>query len=221
MRTLVRTNSRWLLVLAAAIAVIGTSVMIGSQVQASHGGTVVCDITGNCYEYVAGPLNWDDAETAAGAMTHNGVTGHLATITSEAETDFVVLNLPDAVFHIAPFVGGAWIGAFQPAGSVEPDGGWEWVTGEAFAYDNWAGGEPNNSGGEDAVHFWQGAGAWNDADGGLLKGYLVEFDAPGETGTKAEILGTSGVEGKGISTAPGLDKEFNPKSKAAGKAGKK
>ena len=39
--------------------------------------------------------------------------------------------------------------------------------------------------------------------------------------TKAQILSASGVGGKGISKAPGLDKEFNSKSKAADNAGKK
>lgn len=39
--------------------------------------------------------------------------------------------------------------------------------------------------------------------------------------TKAEILKLSGIPGKGILTAPGLQKLFNPKSKAAEHAGKK
>lgn len=39
--------------------------------------------------------------------------------------------------------------------------------------------------------------------------------------TKSEVLQLSGVPGKGISKAPGLQKPFNPKSKAAEHAGKK
>lgn len=39
--------------------------------------------------------------------------------------------------------------------------------------------------------------------------------------TKSEVLKLSGVPGKGISKAPGLQKPFNPKSKAAEHAGKK
>jgi len=39
--------------------------------------------------------------------------------------------------------------------------------------------------------------------------------------TKAEVLKLSGVPGKGIDKAPGLQKPFNPKSKAAERAGKK
>ena len=39
--------------------------------------------------------------------------------------------------------------------------------------------------------------------------------------TKADQLSSSGVQGKGIANAPGLQKEFNEKSKAGEKAGKK
>ena len=39
--------------------------------------------------------------------------------------------------------------------------------------------------------------------------------------TKADILIGSGVPGKGLDVAPGLQKPFNPKSQAAGHAGKK
>jgi len=39
--------------------------------------------------------------------------------------------------------------------------------------------------------------------------------------TKSEVLQLSGVPGKGISKAPGLQKPFNPKSEAAEHAGKK
>ena len=41
------------------------------------------------------------------------------------------------------------------------------------------------------------------------------------TRTKADILSESGVPGKGIADAPGLQKRFNEKSKAADNAGKK
>ena len=41
------------------------------------------------------------------------------------------------------------------------------------------------------------------------------------TMTKSKILKLMGVPGKGIETAPGLQKPFNPKSQAAEHAGKK
>jgi hypothetical protein len=62
---------------------------------------------------------------------------------------------------------GYWLGAYQPLGSEEPAGGWEWVTGEPFAHSNWAPGRPSDSSGEDRLHFFvEGTGlrgpTWND-----------------------------------------------------------
>jgi len=51
--------------------------------------------------------------------------------------------------------------------------------------------------------------------------YYWATEPRGRDFTKAEILEGSGVPGKGLGEAPGLDKEFNPKSKAADHAGKK
>jgi hypothetical protein len=48
-----------------------------------------------------------------------------------------------------------------------------------------------------------------------------KISVTGGSSTKADILGDSGVTGKGIGNAPGLDKEFNENSKAADNAGKK
>ena len=50
----------------------------------------------------------------------------------------------------------------------------------------------------------------NDCDGDVDEGL-----------NKRAILVGSGVPGKGLATAPGLEGYFNPKSKAADKAGKK
>jgi len=50
---------------------------------------------------------------------------------------------------------------------------------------------------------------------------IVSLTINKEVLTKAEILKLSGVPGKGISKAPGLQKPFNPNSKAAEHAGKK
>lgn len=48
-----------------------------------------------------------------------------------------------------------------------------------------------------------------------------KISVTGGSSTKADILGDSGVPGKGIANAPGLDKEFNEKGKGAENAGKK
>ena len=137
---------------------------------------------GHCYEAVlVGEvgITWSDAQAASIARG-----GYLTTITSAEENSFVfslvsgdsrfwTLRLGDGI--------GPWLGGLQPAGSQEPSGGWEWLTGEAFNYTNWSPGEPNNHGGgpEDRLQFFgQGSligSAWNDFPGGIaVTGYIVE-----------------------------------------------
>jgi hypothetical protein len=84
----------------------------------------------------------------------------LATLTSAQENDFVfeLINAPQ-FWYRGEF--GPLIGGYQPPGSPEPAGGWTWVTGELWSYSNWAGGQPDNAGGEDGLHFWAG-NHWND-----------------------------------------------------------
>ena len=73
--------------------------------------------TGNnhLYEYVSSTLDWNGAKNAAAARTKDGATGYLATITSQAENDFVSARLSNA----------GWMGASDSAS----EGVWRWVTG--------------------------------------------------------------------------------------------
>ena len=124
---------------------------------------------------VPGGINWFDADAAARFLSFAGAQGHLATITSQQENDFIRVNFPSA---LKQFVG-YWLGGFQPPGSPEPGGNWQWVTGEPFIFTNWNTGEPNNAGGtEDKLHFHTTAGQWNDISGNSTgqDGYVVEFE---------------------------------------------
>ncbi len=129
---------------------------------------------GHYYQMSTTLRTWDNARWAAEQMG-----GHLATITSPAENNFVTQLLPTEV--------NAWLGGFQPLGSVEPNGSWQWVTGEAFDYSNWNGGEPNNGIGwnltdENSLEIYgvlaSGRGKWNDLrpDYGAFI-FVVEWDA--------------------------------------------
>ncbi len=148
--------------------------------------------TGHFYEAVPVPAGttWDEAKSAAEAASFTDAAGvrylgHLAAITSQAENEFIVANCPGAAVNPA----GYWLGGFQQPGSTEPDGGWEWVTGEPFSYAYWAPGEPNdNSGGrpEEKLHYAGAGGDWNDVPSdALLLGYVVEYE-PDETNTPPE-----------------------------------
>jgi hypothetical protein len=97
--------------------------------------------------------------------------GYLATITSAAENDFVfsLVNAPE--FFSAYYGVGPALGGVQRDGSVEPDGGWGWVSGEPWTYHNWLRQEPNDGrsrfGTEDRLQFYSGipgtpAATWND-----------------------------------------------------------
>ncbi len=154
---------------------------------------------GHFYEAVtvSGGIDWFVARDAAESRTFGGIQGHLVTITSAQEDNFVIANFPEA-FEPQPAVndcaGGPttepsncgdpyWLGGFQPTGSPpnDPAGGWEWVTGEPFVYAPWAAGEPNDFSGrdEDCLHPHPNlTPGWNDSqcDDRRVGGYVVEYD---------------------------------------------
>jgi hypothetical protein len=123
------------------------------------------------------------------------IGGHLATLTTAAESDFV--TGPSVFQESAASINGgsAFFGAFQPSGSPEAYGGWQWVTGEPFVLDlsQWrsledcCGGSYCNYDGEDAAALWSWAGdlvdplaarKWNDV-GKCLDwwGAVIEWSA--------------------------------------------
>ena len=90
-------------------------------------GQTKCDATRHYYEFVSteGFISWADARAAAAERG-----GYLATITSEAEQSC-----------LTDLQGGCgWLGG----NDVDAEGAWEWNTGEDWAFENWAPGEPNN-----------------------------------------------------------------------------
>jgi hypothetical protein len=139
---------------------------------------------GHFYEaiLVAGGIDWESAQVASVA-----VGGYLTTITSATE-NAVVFDLvnDDLGFWIpVPHSGwpsvniiyyeGPWLGGYRT-----PDGIWHWVTGEPFAYSNWAPGEPTVHIHNDQLQFF-GINAirsqWdNQSHGDLANGYIIEYD---------------------------------------------
>ncbi|MEQ9188569.1 MAG: GEVED domain-containing protein [Cryomorphaceae bacterium] len=86
---------------------------------------------------------------AAAQALATSMGGYLASISSQAENDF-----------LQPRVSGSfpWIGLTDGAA----EGTFVWDNGEAFSYSNWSGGEPNNAGNEDCVQYYYTTGFWND-----------------------------------------------------------
>jgi hypothetical protein len=94
-----------------------------------------------------GNLNWFQAAYLAA-----DAGGYLASITSEQENQFIfdLVNDDKYFWRFPKYVEGQsqhnhyeitigpFLGGYQPLGSVEPAGGWSWLSGEAWNYSNWA-----------------------------------------------------------------------------------
>ncbi|CAN5746603.1 hypothetical protein BH11PAT2_BH11PAT2_01170 [soil metagenome] len=155
------------------------------EVSLVNSGEVFFTTNNHLYKFVAGSFTWDAAKAAAEAQTAYGVAGYLATITSQAENDFVSGRL----------TGDGWLGGSDAA--VEGD--WRWVTGpeagtlfwrgigngsaQGGNYAHWNSGEPNQSGNEDCAETYVASGSWNDLDCGSQLGYVAEFGSGTSTPT--------------------------------------
>lgn len=167
------------------------AVLIGLAGALAHGAPVQWKVSdgGNDHWYeavkVPGGISWEQANAAAQAAGW-----HLATITSEAENDFVYeLVAHDssywALYPPDSWWWGPWLGGFQPPGSGEPKADWQWVTGEAWTYENWHPGEPDDDYplGQDGLQFLgngQPGPMWNDDYQGdpIIVSYIMEVPEP-------------------------------------------
>lgn len=133
--------------------------------------------TGNFYRLVTTSTNYATAKVNADAATLLGVNGHLATITSAAENAFLTSLITASTYIGASdaVTEGSWLWDDGPE-----NGQLFWLgtsTGSAQNgfYTNWNGGEPNNSGNEDAIQLLT-TGRWNDINAGTSLNYLIEWE---------------------------------------------
>ena len=133
---------------------------------------------GHRYQLVPGSFTWKEANSNA---TSQG--GHLATITSAEENDWVwrtfSAHLPSVAVRNIHYRGW-WIGGSQEDGGKP----WTWVTGETFEFVRWAEGHPSrakpgaqylrqrDNGGGGELSSWMCAPATSRAN------YLIEWDEP-------------------------------------------
>lgn len=147
---------------------------------------------GHVYEFVeANGITWTEARLAAENLSFMGAPGHLATITSQEEWDFV-LN------HFA--MDFTWIGLTDEA----QENDFQWVTGETFSFAAWGVNpqEPNNAGNEDYVYMERRSSGWGwndfrDVESvfGSPLNYLVEYSVviPEPSTFLLVLLGLSGL----------------------------
>lgn len=103
---------------------------------------------------------WISQYEFAHALVHNGERGYLATVTSAEENQFIVDSIMAQLYPNA-IIDEFYLGARRPA----KDSAFQWLTGEAMSYGNWASGEPNGDG--PAMALWgkssgRTLGGWND-----------------------------------------------------------
>ena len=152
---------------------------------------------GSSYKVVESPgISWTDAKTAAEGRSTRNQACYLATLTSQAENDFVEqLRLGAGLGGVSQvYLGGKQIPSPDTA---EPAGDWFWLIkgsetnperitnangsrATPSTWVNWASGEPNNSGGESYLTIGRfNTGQWNDEPvdrDGTIAGYVVECD---------------------------------------------
>jgi FG-GAP repeat/Lectin C-type domain len=126
-------------------------------------------------------VSWHEAEAQAQAWT-----GHLATIRSQSENDWVATTFASG--------GVLWIGFSDE----DQEGFFEWASGEAITFENWASGQPDDSQGADWTVLDPSTGLWRD-----------EPDLPPQTGLIEVISddcdGNALPDTYEIKLAPGLD----------------
>lgn len=131
---------------------------------------------GHRYAYFRERLTWFWAKTRC-----EQVGGHLVSISSKEENEFVASLLPRGRDYDTFY----WIGLVDASRKRS----WAWTTGEPFSYQDWRPGEPNNGGGNEcyvamtsspdgSVH-----GTWNDFEGPhrsheIIVGFVCEWDGP-------------------------------------------
>ncbi|PKO57197.1 MAG: hypothetical protein CVU28_00020 [Betaproteobacteria bacterium HGW-Betaproteobacteria-21] len=155
------------------------------------------------YETVSGSYTWTQAKALAETMTFQGLTGYLATITSQAENDFIREKLNSDAWIGASddyaYINAA-TGALTFTNQTNAEGKWYWVTGPeagtlistgnsspvtpSGGYANWNTGEPNNANGENYGEIYSTGstpGRWNDLPNSVSLAFVVEYSDNGGT----------------------------------------
>jgi hypothetical protein len=136
-------------------------------------------INGHFYRPISTGNTYTGARAAALSTTFKGQTGYLVTITSADEDAFIYNNVPQSQIWFAltdELSEGQWrIDAGPENGTLIKTSNGQTTGNIVGQYNNWAPGEPNNSGNEDyAVTKWNGT-QWNDLPNSFSCPYVIEY----------------------------------------------
>ena len=119
----------------------------------------VSHLDGHIYAVFNEAYSWNEAEDLCESMG-----GHLATITSKKENDFIKTLLGENFYYIG-------------ANDRQTEGQWKWVTDEEFSYTNWEEGQPDNAFNNEHFLMIYPDGTWNDLTSKYPNtGFVLEID---------------------------------------------
>ena len=135
---------------------------------------------GHFYRPISTTATYTNARTLSAQQTFKGQTGYLVTLTSSDEDNFIQQNVPQQNIWFAltdELTEAQWrIDAGPEAGTLIKTSNGQTAGNIQGQYNNWAPGEPNNSGNEDyAVTKWGGGSQWNDLPNHFSCAYVIEF----------------------------------------------
>ena len=121
----------FVLIAAMAFALPGSFAFAQDTPTTERTDAVKNNFNGHSYAVYEKHMTWTDAESYCESLN-----GHLATVTSEAENDFllsILTDYPDVDYMLG-------------MNDKDDEGNWStWVTGESADYTNWGSSEPDNS----------------------------------------------------------------------------
>ncbi|MEW6536383.1 MAG: PEP-CTERM sorting domain-containing protein [Candidatus Auribacterota bacterium] len=146
---------RWIFVVLLAASLLS---------QKSYAAPVQWAENGHWYELIGGGRSWNDARIYAQSSSYDDMPGYLVTLTTPEE---------DAWIRATLGVGNYWLGAYQPDGSPEPIGGYCWVTGEDWTWNDRN--KADNTG--SVLYYYPDKGAYWDDDSptGYGRATLIEY----------------------------------------------
>ena len=163
---------------------------------------------GHQYKVIDKSMTWTEAEEYCESLG-----GHLVTITSKEEDEFILNTIADNETSLYFWIGGS---------DSREEGKWEWVTGEEWDYNHWKSGQPNDykgwcKEGQDYAVIVDKDGRWEDCpDDGYDSdgpknayfdpadyGFICEWDYVTTSGKNAydRIQGEAYDDGYGIQIA--------------------